>query len=349
LYVPTVDGDIARADAAGAMFPLFAADPARFDPLLLLLAAVALDAVVGDPAAIFRRLPHPVALVGMLIGRLEHRLNRQDLSDRDRRLGGIVTVVVVVIAAAGVGVVVGTLAARSAWGAAAEVVVLTVLLAQRSLYDHVADVASALDREGLAGGRAAIRHIVGRDPDSLDEDGVARAAIESLAENFSDGVVAPVFWFLLLGLPGICAYKAVNTLDSMIGHRSPRYRAFGWAAARLDDLANLVPARLAGLLIAVAGGLTPRASGWDALMIMVRDARKHRSPNAGWPEGAMAGALDLSLAGPRRYGAELVDDPWIGAGSEDAGSAEIRRALGVFVVACVVEAALIGLAALLRA
>jgi adenosylcobinamide-phosphate synthase len=330
------------------MFPLFAADPTRFDPLLLLLAALVLDAGMGDPAAIFRRLPHPVVLVGLLIGRLEQHLNRQDHSDRDRRLGGIATVIAVVAVAAGAGALIDALAARSVWGAVAETVVLAVLLAQRSLYDHVAAVASALDHEGLAGGRDAIRHIVGRDPASLDEDGVSRAAIESLAENFSDGVVAPVFWFLVLGLPGICAYKAVNTLDSMIGHRSQRYRAFGWAAARLDDAANFVPARLAGLLIAIAGTLMPHASGRDALIIMVRDGHKHRSVNAGWPEGAMAGALDLSLAGPRHYGGELVADPWIGEGSEDAGPDGIRRALGLFVVACVVEAALVGLVALLR-
>ena len=328
------------------MSPLFAPDPARFDSLLLLLAALTLDAVIGDPAAIFRRVPHPVALVGFLTARLEHRLNRQDHSDRDRRLAGIATVLVVVAVAAGAGAVLDTLFTGSVWGTAGEVLVLTVLLAQRSLYDHVAAVASALDSGGLEGGRAAIRHIVGRDPASLDEDGVGRAAIESLAENFSDGVVAPVFWFLMLGLPGICAYKAVNTLDSMIGHRSERYRAFGWAAARLDDAANLVPARLAGGLLAVAGALTPGASGWGALRIMLRDASKHRSVNAGWPEGAMAGALDLSLAGPRRYGGELMKDAWIGEGSEEAGAAEIRRALGLFILACSVEAALIALAAL---
>jgi adenosylcobinamide-phosphate synthase len=345
---PLIDATIPRADAGTIMLPLFAADPARFDPLLLLLAALALDAAIGDPAAIFRRLPHPVALLGALIDRLEQRLNRQDLADRDRRIGGIATVVVVVGIAAGVGVLVDRLAARWALGAVGEVAVLTVLLAQRSLYDHVAAVATALDREGLAGGREAIHHIVGRDPQSLDEHGVGRAAIESLAENFSDGVVAPVLWFLVLGLPGICAYKAVNTLDSMIGHRSPRYRAFGWAAARLDDAANLVPARLAGLLIAIAAALTPRASGRDALVIMLRHAGKHRSPNAGWPEGAMAGALDLSLAGPRRYGGELVEDAWIGEGSKDVGVDDVRRALGLFVVACLVEAALIGLVALLR-
>ncbi|HKX07675.1 MAG TPA: adenosylcobinamide-phosphate synthase CbiB [Stellaceae bacterium] len=330
------------------MFPLFVADAARFDPLLLLVAALALDAVIGDPAAIFRRLPHPVALVGTLIEQLEQRLNRQDRSDHDRRLGGIATVVVVVGIAAGVGIVIDRLAVVTTWGGIVEVAVLTVLLAQRSLYDHVSAVAKALDQKGLAGGREAIRHIVGRDPQSLDEDGIGRAAIESLAENFSDGVVAPVLWFLVLGLPGMCAYKAVNTLDSMIGHRSDRYRAFGWAAARLDDVANLVPGRLAGLLIAAAASVMPHASGRDALMIMIRDARKHRSVNAGWPEGAMAGALDLALAGPRQYGGERVEDAWIGEGSEDAGASEIRRALGVFVMACVIEVALIAAVALLR-
>jgi len=328
------------------MSPLFAPDSARFDSLILLLAALALDAVIGDPAAIFRRVPHPVALVGFLTARLERRLNRQDYADRDRRLGGIATVLVVVVIAAGAGALLDTLFAGSIWGAVGETLVLTVLLAQRSLYDHVAAVASALDGEGLESARAAISHIVGRDPASLDEDGIGRAAVESLAENFSDGVVAPVFWFLMLGLPGICAYKAVNTLDSMIGHRSERYRAFGWAAARLDDAANLVPARIAGLVIAVAGVLMPRASGWDALRIMLRHARKHRSVNAGWPEAAMAGALDISLAGPRRYGGELVKDAWIGEGSEEVGAAEIRRALGLFILACAVEAALVALAAL---
>jgi adenosylcobinamide-phosphate synthase len=328
------------------MSPLFAPDPARFESLILLLAALALDAVIGDPAAIFRRVPHPVALVGFLTARLERRFNREDYSGRDRRLGGIATVVVVIVVAAGAGALLDALFAGSAWGAVGEILVLTVLLAQRSLYDHVAAVASALDSDGLEGARAAISHIVGRDPASLDEEGVGRAAIESLAENFSDGVVAPVFWFLMLGLPGICAYKAINTLDSMIGHRSERYRAFGWAAARLDDVANLVPARLAGVLIAVAAVPMPRASGWNALRIMLRQARKHRSVNAGWPEGAMAGALDLSLAGPRQYAGELVEDAWIGDGTEEAGPPEIRRALGLFILACTVEAVLIALAAL---
>jgi len=199
-------------------------------------------------------------------------------------------------------------------------------------------VADGLRDGGLAGGRAAVSMIVGRDPDSLDGPGVARAAIESCAENFSDGVVAPVFWYVVLGLPGIMVYKTVNTLDSMIGHRSERYRAFGWASARFDDLLNLVPARLAGVLIAAAALATRGARPGAALRTMLRAAGKHRSPNAGWPEAAMAGALGLALAGPRRYGTEVVRDPWIGDGRAQAGEADIRAALRVMVTACAMGA-----------
>ena len=181
--------------------------------------------------------------------------------------------------------------------------------------------------------------IVGRDPDQLDEAGVCRAAIESCAENFSDGVVAPVFWLALLGLPGLIAYKAINTADSMIGHRSPRYESFGWAAARLDDLVNLIPARLSGLLVAIVAPIAGGTTG-TALRVMWRDAAKHRSPNAGWPESAMAGALGLALAGPRRYGERIVDDPFLNAEArKDAMPGDIGRALDLLVAACLLEAA----------
>ena len=182
-----------------------------------------------------------------------------------------------------------------------------------------------------------MRHIVGRDPASLDTHGVARAAIESLAENFSDGVVAPVFWYLVLGLPGLFAYKMANTLDSMIGHRTTHYRAFGWAAARLDDLANFVPARISGVLIAARRCFAREGRPSRALLIMLRDGRKHRSLNAGWPEGAMAGALGLALAGPRRYAEEAVADPWVGEGTARAAPADIARALMIYRNACLIE------------
>lgn len=330
------------------MLPLAPPDPARLDPLLLLLAALAADALVGDPPALFRRVPHPVALVGGSIAWLERILNRGDLDDGARRLRGIATVALTVALAAAVGAAIDRAAAAFRWGGVVEIAALAVLVAQRSLFDHVAAVARGLESGGLAAGRSAVSHIVGRDPEHLDEHGVARAAIESLAENFSDGVVAPVLWYLLLGLPGICAMKAINTLDSMIGHRSERYRAFGWAAARLDDAANLLPARLAGVLVVLAATLLPGAGGGHALRAMLRDARKHRSPNAGWPEAAMAGALGLALGGPRRYGSELVREAWLGSGNPEATPADIRRALGVFAVACVLQAALVAALAWLR-
>ena len=181
-----------------------------------------------------------------------------------------------------------------------------------------------------------MRHIVGREPASLDAFGVARAAIESLAENFIDGVVAPVFWYLLLGLPGLLAYKTANTLDSMIGHRTPRYRDFGWAAARFDDALNLVPAPLSGLLLVTAAAFAKGGRPGRALMIMLRDGRKHHSPNAGWSESAIAGALGLALAGPRRYPEGLVADPWLGDGTARAATPDIARALRLYRLACLI-------------
>jgi adenosylcobinamide-phosphate synthase len=222
---------------------------------------------------------------------------------------------------------------------------MSTLIAMRGMYRHVAAVAAGLE-QGLREGRQAVAHIVGRDPASLDAQGVARAAIESTAENLADGVVAPLLWGVLFGLPGMAAYKAINTLDSMIGHRSPRYRHFGRFAARLDDRANWLPARLAALLILAAAlclpGATP-AAGWRALR---RDAARHRSPTAGWPEAAMAGSLGLRLAGPRRYAGETVDDAWMGSGNADATPADIRRALRLFVLASGGAAGLLALLAL---
>ena len=331
------------------MLPLAPPDPARLDPLLLLLAALAADALVGDPPALFRRVPHPVALVGGSIAWLERILNRGDLDDGARRLRGIATVALTVALAAAVGAAIDRAAAAFRWGGVVEIAALAVLVAQRSLFDHVAAVARGLESGGLAAGRSAVSHIVGRDPEHLDEHGVARAAIESLAENFSDGVVAPVFWYALLGLPGLFVYKAANTLDSMIGHRSPRYLRFGWAAARLDDLLNLVPARLSGVLLAAAALATPRAQALPALRIMFRDARKHRSPNAGWPEAAAAGALDLTLAGPRRYNGHVVHDPWLGDGRARATTTDINRALHLYLTACLLQWALVGAAYLATA
>jgi len=322
--------------------------PPAFEPLLVLLAALALDAALGEMRFLFGRIGHPVQWLGALVAALETRLNRPQRSPAARRARGVLTVAIVGAVATGAGVAILVFVRGRWWGWAAEALVASVLIAQRSLYEHVAAVATALDKGGLAEGRAAVAMIVGRDPDSLDAHGVARAGIESLAENFSDAVVAPVFWFALFGLPGLMLFKAVSTLDSMIAHRSERYLDFGRFAARLDTAMNFLPARLSAAVVALAACVAPGANPWAALRTAVADARKHRSINAGWPEGAFAGALGLALAGPRRYGTEAVDDPWIGSGRARASVADMRRALWLFVASCLVLAGLVGALAVAR-
>jgi adenosylcobinamide-phosphate synthase len=312
---------------------------------VLLPLALLVDGLIGE--APFRALPHPVALIGHAVGFLDRRLNRDNRTEGARRVRGIVTLGILVVLAGGAGWAVHLVALALPWGWLIEMASVATLVAQRSLYQHVAAVADALDRDGLDAARNTVSRIVGRDPASLDAHGVARAAIESLAENFGDGVVGPVFWYLVAGLPGLAIYKTVNTLDSMIGHLTPRYRSFGWASARFDDLVNIAPARLAGALLAAAAAIIPKAQPKTALLTMLSEARNHRSPNAGWPEAAMAGALELSLAGPRRYFGQVVEEPWIGQGRARATPGDIRRALAVFVVACLIELGLIAGAGLL--
>jgi len=311
------------------------------DRLLMLVAGLAIDALFGEMPAVFHHVNHPVVLAGRAIAFFDRKLNRETRSEAARRDRGIITVVLVVGAAAALGVAIEYLRDGHLLGSVIEALLIAVLVAQRSLYEHVAAVAEALDAGGLGAGRNAVRRIVGRDPMSLDAHGVARAAIESLAENFSDGVVAPVFWYLVLGLPGLFAYKIANTLDSMIGHRTPRYRSFGWAAARFDDLLNLMPAPISGLLFVAAAVFAKNGRPDRALAIMLRDGRKHHSPNAGWPESAMAGALGRARAGPRHYPEGLVADPWLGDGSARAVTSDIARALHLYKLACLIEAGLL--------
>ena len=298
-----------------------------------LLLAFALDAVLGDPSWLWRRLPHPVVAMGGAIAWIEARSLDAAAPPAEQARRGQIASLLVIGASTLVALGVQALCLVAPLGWLLLAVAMSTLIAARGLYDHVSRVAAGLE-QGLAEGREAIAHIVGRDPASLDAHGVARAAIESTAENFADGVVAPLFWGVLLGLPGMAAYKAINTLDSMIGHRSPRYLHFGRFAARLDDFANWLPARLSALLILGASLFLPGTKpveGWRALW---RDASHHRSPNAGWAEAAMAGCLGLKLAGPRRYAGELVDDAWMGEGRAAATPTDIRRALRVYVLAC---------------
>lgn len=307
-----------------------------------LLIAMIVEAVLSWPTRLHAVIGHPVSWLGHLIEMLETRFNNHDASFAQRRLAGT-GVAVATILCAGIGawavtpilpggfvgwVLIGLLA----WP----------LIATRSMYDHVAAVSAPLIEGNLADARAAVAKIVGRDPDQLDESGVARAALESLAENTSDGVVAPIFWGLVLGLPGMAAYKAINTLDSMIGHRTPRYEAFGWAAARIDDVVNLIPARLTGLVFVMISGQP--TSAWTC---MWRDAGQHRSPNAGWPEAAMAGALKVRLSGPRAYEGGRSDEPYLNPDARDADAADLKRGLALFVRAMLLLAAILAILAVI--
>jgi adenosylcobinamide-phosphate synthase len=305
----------------------------------IVIGALAFDGLIGDPDWLWGRLPHPVTLIGALIGYLDRALNREGWSQQQRRSAGIASTAIIVAVAILVGLLIQTFLQQFPAGNVVLALIASIFIAQRSLYQHVAKVRSAFADGGLPEAREAVAMIVGRDPEQLDEAGVCRAAIESCAENFSDGVVAPAFWLALLGLPGLIAYKAINTADSMIGHRTERYESFGWAAARLDDLVNLVPARLSALLFAIAAPIAGGSIG-ASLRIVRRDAPKHRSPNAGWPESAVAGALGLALAGPRRYAGHVVTDPYLNAEATRAAVPDdIGRALDLYTVACVIEAA----------
>ncbi len=287
--------------------------------------AMVVDAILGWPNGLFARIGHPVTWLGRLIDTLDTRWNRTEAAAWKRRTAGVVAALIVIALAGGLALAVQA-ATPASW---TRVVLLGILawpfLALRSLHDHVAAVARPLQAGDLEAARTAVSMIVGRDPANLDQAGIARAAIESLSENTSDGIVAPVFWGLLFGLPGIVGYKAVNTLDSMIGHRTERHESFGWAAARIDDLANFVPARLTGLLFAL---LSARPA--NAMSCMAEDARRHRSVNAGWPEAAMAGALGVRLCGPRFYHGALADEPWLNGAARDPAAGDIARGLRLY-------------------
>ncbi len=318
-----------------------------FDPLVLLLMALFVEAYIGEAKRLFKVVRHPVVIIGNVTAFFERKLNRESRSEADRAVRGALVVVFLCGCAFAVGWGVSWLSLNHSFGWIIEFAGIVMLLAARSLYDHVSDVAKGL-RQNVEAGRRAVSHIVGRDPDSLNGAGVARAAIESLAENFGDGLIAPVFWYVLFGFPGLLVYKTVNTMDSMIGYRSPRYRAFGMTAARLDDVLNLIPARLAGLFFVLASLFVPTAKPGAALKIMLRDSKYHRSFNAGWPEGAMAGALGLKLAGPRQYPGTTVNDPWIGDGVADATAKDISRALYLYFVACLINGVWVAAIAVVR-
>lgn len=297
--------------------------------------ALTIEAAFGYPQRFYAAIGHPVTWIGRLIGMLDGVLNREAASFFTRKTAGVLALALLLAVTVTLSAIAQQLCLSfGPLGLLPLAIAASTLIAQRSLYEHVADVAEGLEREGLEGGRKAVSMIVGRNPQTLDEAGVSRAAIESLAENFSDGIVAPAFWLGVGGLPGIAAYKAINTADSMIGHRTPRHLAFGWASARLDDLVNLPASRLTALLLVASAALDRSADAAGAWQAVKRDAGKHRSPNAGWPEAAMAGALGLRLAGPRVYGEARIEDHWMGDGRTESNAADIRRALALYKRSC---------------
>lgn len=311
-----------------------------------LLLALVIDRLIGDPGWLYRYVPHPVEVMGGVIADLERWSFGQVATARELFERGRTTTLILVISSLAIGFLIQWLCLLLPYGWIILGFLMSTLFAQASLADHVRAVADGLDK-GLPEGRDAVAHIVGRDPEQLDEHGVARSAIESLAENFSDGVVAPALYAFVLGLPGILAYKAINTADSMIGHKSERYLHFGRFAAHLDDGANWLPARLSALFITVGARLMHGASFAHAWQTISRDAHRHRSPNAGWPEAAMAGALDIRLSGPRSYHGKTKEEAWVGIGNPDLTSHDIDRALRLFWWSCGAMMALVVLAVLI--
>ena len=288
----------------------------------MMLVALALDRLIGWPDWLYARIGHPVTWAGRLIVSLDARLNQSALPQKPM---GVLALILCIGAALLPSAVAQALLSGNVLSILVGGCLAWPLVAMRSMQDHVAAGAMPLVAGELPAARHAVSMIVGRNPDALDEAGVARAALESLAENSSDGIVAPVFWGAMAGLPGIAVYKMINTLDSMIGHRSPRYLQFGWASARLDDLVNLIPARATGALFALACGNPLRAG-----RVMMRDASRHRSPNAGWPEGAMAGALGVRLSGPRIYDGHVAPEPWLNEGAPDPSPASVTLGLRLY-------------------
>lgn len=308
------------------------------DATIVAIIALLVDAVVGDMKWLFSRIGHPVALFGSMIKILDRHFNHDRASNRKRKILGLL----VTLGSVGIAIIIGWLLSYltmiQAFGWLIEVSLVSIFVAQRSLFDHVLKVARALRGGDLVHGQEAVQHIVGRDSSFLDRHGVARASIESLAENFGDGVVAPIFWYLCFGLPGLLAYKVINTLDSMIGYRSVKYASFGFVAARLDDIVNWIPARITALLFILAAVFVPNTHPLQAFKVMWRDGNLHSSVNAGWPEGAMAGALSLSLGGPRQYPDGVSEKVWIGDGNPLAHVNDIYLALLLFFSGCLLNA-----------
>ncbi len=309
-----------------------------------LFLALIIDTIIGDPDWLWRKVSHPVVWIGYVISKLDERFNISTDDQTQRQQKGVYALIFLIILGSAFGLLLQFFieGLTLSWGI--EAVVVAIFLSGRSLYDHVARVAVKLENADLSEAREAVAQIVGRNPKTLDQAGVARAAIESLAENFSDGVVAPAFWYLVAGLPGLIVYKMINTADSMIGHKTDRYLDFGKATARLDDLVNLLASRITAILCVIAiafiHGVGAAKYAWSAIG---KDAAKHRSPNAGWPEAAMAGGLDIALSGPRTYEEKSDNEPWINQnGRKKIDHKDIKMALRLYITGLLILAVVVG-------
>lgn len=295
---------------------------------------LAVEMFVGYPPILFAAIGHPAQWIGRVITYLDEGLNDAEVTANQNRLNGVFAMALLCAAVGIPAWIVTTLLSHISYGWVINVALATAFIAQKSLRDHVAAVDRALG-DSVAEARQAVAKIVGRDPSSLDENGIAKAALESLAENTADGITAPIFWYALLGLPGLVIYKVINTADSMIGHKSEKHLNFGWAAAKLDDLINLPASRLTGLMFAAAALLTSKQAAETALKTMWHDAGKHQSPNAGWPEASMAGALGVRFGGPRQYEGETVELSYMGDG-RNVEKQDIAKGLALYDTALII-------------
>ncbi len=309
-----------------------------FIPIIIIITAIVIDWICGDMRWLFDFCNHPIVIIGKLIGFFDKKLNRHDRSNNNRMLRGLIVVILITSLSGIIAVIADKLINNLSFNWLIEAFIISILLAGRSLYAHVYVVGSELKNNGLIAGRKAVSHIVGRDTKSLDKYAISRAAIETLAENFADGVIAPIFWYLFFGLPGLFIYKSVNTMDSMIGYKNIHYKDFGMVAARLDDILNIIPARISGCLLILASIFTPKANPYNSLKIMWNYANHHASPNAGWPEAAMAGAFNFALGGPRKYTNDgtkdiINHDIWIGDGRAKLTINDLKNAGRLYLTA----------------
>ncbi len=301
----------------------------------IVLLAWAIEALFGWPDWLYQKIKHPVVWIGACISKFDRMWNRSNVSHQARYMAGATTSIIVITSTTGLACMISFLLSYIPFGWSIEAVLISSLIASRSLYTHIHKVLLPLKNDDIPAARIAVSQIVGRETSQLNASEISRASLESLAENTSDGVVAPLFWAVLFGLPGIAAYKAINTLDSMIGHKSEKYHAFGGFAARLDDIVNLLPARITGLVFALT------SLKFQALKIMLQDASKHRSPNAGWPEAAMAGALNINLSGPRIYNNKQVVEPVLNAEGHSPSPDDIQQGLILYIKSMLVIATIL--------